>query len=196
MREVCCGLWPDSQQIICPTQCQHFREHREKPSLRSASHARREDSWLECINKFWEGGHKNFNTSNPRVWTKKKGLHLKICADFHEFWGEDKKVLHRKKMREFLRIPGWNHKKRVFITKSAKKQFLLTDSGVITCILGVSGLELYFSGTKPVTFFGHYPRLGAQFLFGEHMQWFGGAWSRNAPCGVGPTSSLQQFIEL
>ena len=62
-------------------------EYRKKPSLRSASHARRQDSMTgggEGINKFW-GGYKKFNTLNPRMWTKKKGLYLKICADFHEF---------------------------------------------------------------------------------------------------------------
>ena len=39
-------------------------------------------------------------------------------------------------MREFLRIPGWSHKKRVFITKSAKKQILLTNSVAIIKYLG------------------------------------------------------------
>ena len=113
-------------------------------------------------------------------------------------------------MRGFSRILGWRQKKlfisknaqifsnsgvkpqkkRVFITKSAKKQFLLTNSGVITSILGVSGLELHFSGTEPVTFF------GAQILFGGLKQWFGGARPQNAPRGVGPAASLRQFIEL
>ena len=73
-------------------------------------------------------------------------------------------------MREFSKIPRWKPKKKVliskdarmstnsgvkpqkkvFITKSAKKQFLLTNSGVITNILGVSGLKLHYSGTEPV----------------------------------------------
>ena len=56
---------------------------------------------------------------------------------------------------------------RIFIAKSAKKQFLLTNFGVIPSISGVSGLELHFSGTEPVTFFGAQTSLGAQFLFGE-----------------------------
>ena len=43
---------------------------------------------------------------------------------------------------------------------------------------------------------GHNPRLGAQFLFGEHKQLLGGARPRNAPRGVGPAANLQQFIEL
>ena len=90
----------------------------------------------------------------------KKSLYLKICADFHEFWGENKKSSSSQKMLEFSRIPGWNHKKRVFITKSEKKQLLLTNSGVITSILGVSGLELHFSGTEPVILFGAQSSLG------------------------------------
>ena len=45
-------------------------------------------------------------------------------------------------------------KKTGLIAKSAKKQFLLTNFGVTTSILGVSGLELHSSGTEPVTFFG------------------------------------------
>ena len=91
-------------------------KYREKPSLRSASHAERQDSVTGGIKKF--GGHKKFNTSNPRVWTKKKVFISKKCANFHEF-------------------PGETTKKRICITTSAKKQFLLTNSGVITSILGV-----------------------------------------------------------
>ena len=100
----------------------------------------------------------------------KKGLYLKICADFHNFWGEDKKKLFiSKKCANFHELRGETTKKGVFITKSAKKQFLLTNSRVITCILGVSGLELHFSGTKPVTYFGHNPRLGGTILvWGAH----------------------------
>ena len=36
----------------------------------------------------------------------------------------------------------WGRPKKVFIAKPAKKQFLLTNSGVMTSILGVSDLEL------------------------------------------------------
>ena len=49
---------------------------------------------------------------------------------------------------------GVKPQKRVFIAQSPKKQFLLRNSEVITSILGVSGLELHYSGTEPVTFFG------------------------------------------
>ena len=55
--------------------------------------------------------------------------------------------------------------------KSAKKQFLLANSGVITSILRVSGLELHFSGTEPVTFF------GAQSSLGGHNSCLGGTSS-------------------
>ena len=48
---------------------------------------------------------------------------------------------------------GVKPQKSVFIVESAKKQFLLTNSGVTTSILGVSGLELHSSGTETVTFF-------------------------------------------
>ena len=39
-------------------------------------------------------------------------------------------------------------KQTVFVAKSTKKQFLLTNSGVLTSILRVSGLELHSSNTK------------------------------------------------
>ena len=74
-------------------------------------------------------------------------------------------------------------KKMVFTTESAKNRSLLTDSGLMVSILGVSGLELYSSGYEPVTIFGAQSWLwGAQFSFGGHKQWFGGgARPRNAP---------------
>ena len=58
-------------------------------------------------------------------------------------------------------------KKRFFVTKSAKKQFLLTNFGVITSILGVSGIELHSSGTDPVTFFEAQSSLGGIILVGS-----------------------------
>ena len=61
-----------------------------------------------------------------------------------------KKVLTSKSGRILMR----NHKKRIFIAKPAKKQLLLTNSGVTTSILEVTGLELLSSDTEPVTFFG------------------------------------------
>ena len=51
----------------------------------------------------------------------------------------------------------------------------------MTSILGDSGFELQFSGTEPVTFFGHNSRLGAQFLFGGEQAVIWEAWPRNTP---------------
>ena len=45
-------------------------------------------------------------------------------------------------------------KQMVFIAKSTKNQSLLTNSGVITSIVGVSGIELHSSITEPVNFKG------------------------------------------
>ena len=122
-------------------------------------------AWLGGINKCW-GGYKKFNAPNLRVWTKKqrsssristnsgvktkkKGLHLKKCTNFHDF--------------------GVEPRKKGLYWKSAKKQFLLTNSGVTTSILRVSGLELYSSSTEPVTFFGAKSSLG-----GGHNSRLGG----------------------
>ena len=121
------------------------------------------------------------------IWSKdqKKGLHLKICADFHEFWGEDKKkTLHLQKCANFHEFRDETTKKRFFITKSAKKQFLLTNFGVIINILGVSGIELHSSGTDPITFLGAQSSLGGIILVWGHKQCFGGAQPRNAPVAL------------
>ena len=53
-------------------------------------------------------------------------------------------------------------KKKVFTTESAKNRSLLKDSGVMVSILGVSGLELYSSGSEPVAI------LRAQSWLGGH----------------------------
>ena len=66
-------------------------------------------------------------------------------------------------------------KQTVFIAKSTKIQFLLTNCGDITSSLGVSGLELHSSSTKPVNFFGAQSSLeGAQFSFGGKSSDLGG----------------------
>ena len=142
-------------------------EYREIPSLRSASHAQRQDSVIGGHKQIFWGGTKSL-ILQIRECGPKKCLHLKICADFYEFWGE-------------------TTKKKGFYYKSAKKQLLLTNSGVITSILGVSGLELHFSGTEPVTFF------GAQFSLGGHKQRLGG----HGP-GMPPVASglLQLYSNL
>ena len=73
-------------------------------------------------------------------------------------------------------------KQTVFIGKSTKKQFLLTNSGVITSILEVSGLELYSSSKEPVISLGHNPR------WGGHNSLLGGAAPEcpPPPRGAGP----------
>ena len=108
-----------------------------------------------------EGGHKQIRREEGGTKTlilriresgpKNKGPHLEICANFHEFRGETKK--------------------RGLYYKICKKQFLLTNSRVITSILGVSGLELHSSDTEPVTFF------WAQSSLGGHNSCLGGTSS-------------------
>ena len=93
-------------------------EYRKKPSLQSASHARRQERVTGGGggHKQTLGGHKKLNTSNPRVWIKKKvlisknaqiftnygvkpqkkGLYYKICKKTvlaHEFWGNNQYYL-------------------------------------------------------------------------------------------------------
>ena len=120
-------------------------------------------AWLGGINKFW-GGAQNI------LRIRECGPKTKVfIANFHEIWGRPKKSSSSQKMYKFPRIPGWTTK------KSAKKQFLLTNSEVITSILGVLGLELHSSGTEPVTFFGAQSSLGGHHIlvWGGHKQWFG-----------------------
>ena len=116
------------------------------------------------------GGHKNFNAPNSRLWTKKQSFSSRISTNFGV---KTKKInisikgLQLKKYTNFHDFWGGTTKKMVFIPKSAKKQFLLKNSGMTTSILRVPGLELYSIGTEPVTFFGAQSSLGgAQFSFG------------------------------
>ena len=104
---------------------------------------------------------------------QKKGLHTEVCADFHEFWSKDKKKVFISKTVRICTNFGVKpqKKKKVCITKSAKKLFLHTNSGVITSILEVSSLEMHSSGTELVTFF------GAQSSLGVHNFRLGGASS-------------------
>ena len=87
-----------------------------------------------------------------------------------------KKVFIPKYTRFFMNSGVKPQKKSVFIAKSTKKQFLLTNSGVITSILGVSGLELHSSNTKPVNFFGAQLSLGGGTIltWGGHNSRLGG----------------------
>ena len=77
------------------------------------------------------------------------------------------------------------------------------NSGVITSILGVPGLELHFSGTERVTFFWAQPSLGGHnsCLGGLSSDLGGlssdlGGTAPKCPRGVEPAAKLRQFIEL
>ena len=115
----------------------------------------------------------------------------------NKFWGDMKTLIlwirecgpkNKDLHCNFPRILGWNQKKRVFIAKSAKKQFLLMNSRVITSTLGISGLELHYSGSEPVTFFGSQSSLGDG---GTILVWrgtssdLGGSRPGNAPLAPG-----------
>ena len=78
-------------------------------------------------------------------------------------------------------------KQIVFIAKSPKKPFLLTNSGVTSSILGVSGLKLHSSSTKPVNFLGAQSSLEvAQFSFGGTSSDLGGGTAPDCPPPVAP----------
>ena len=94
-------------------------------------------TWLGGKNKFW-GVLKNFNTSNPRVWTKKqrsssqnltksrvktkKKIFLSNYARIFTNSGvKTKKNLFISKMRKFPQIPEWNHKKKGLYYKICEK---------------------------------------------------------------------------
>ena len=120
------------------------------------------------------------------MWTKKKVFISKYARIFTNSGVKTKNSSSSQKNARIFTNSGVKpQKKKVLITKSAKKQFLLTNSGVTTCILEVSGLKLHFSGTKPVTFFGHNPRLG-----GTVLVWRAHAvnWGGHGP-GMPPVAS-------
>ena len=109
-------------------------EYCEKTSLRSASHARRQNSvTMGGINKFG-GGHKKFNISNPRVWTKNKRSSSRNMRRFSRIlgWRQKKKLFISKNARIFTNFGVKPQKKRSLLQNLQKKQFLLTNFGVIT----------------------------------------------------------------
>ena len=118
-------------------------------------------------------------------------FHLKRRANFHKFCGKDqnkqKKSLHPKTYLHFMNYGVKPPKQTVFISKSTKKPFLLTISGVTSSILGVSGLELHSSSTEPVNIHGAQSSLEeARFLFGgaQAVIW-GGTAPECPPRGAG-----------
>ena len=81
-------------------------------------------------------------------------------------------------------------KKGSLLQNLQKKQFLLTNSGVITSILGDTGLELHFSGTEPATFF------GAQSSLGGHSSCLGGTSSDLGNPGPGMPSVASGLLQV
>ena len=161
------------------------------PHLHCAGQARRQSSVTgRGINNFL-GRTKTFFLWIRKWRPKNKNLHCEICASFHEFWGEDRK---KKRKEGFIakcaRISTNSMikvKKNVFIAKSEKKQFLLTNSGVLSSNLVVSDLELLSGGTVSATFFGgQFSLEGAQFEFGGAQAVIWGCTARNAPSDTWP----------
>ena len=97
-------------------------------------------------------GHKKFTASNSREWTKKQRSLSRISTNSGvKAKKKQKKNVFISKNTQISTISGVKpQKKRTFNAKSAKKQFLLTNSWMATSILGVSGLDLHSSGTKPL----------------------------------------------
>ena len=141
---------------------------------------------------------KVFNAKFDKIWSKDKktGLHLNNYANFHKFWFSSqkkrefprflrwrpKKRSSSQKLREFPQNLVWSHNHIRYLLQNLQKTALLTNSGVITSILGVSGLQLHSSSTEPVNFFGAQSSLGvALFSFGGHKQWFGRGTALECP---------------
>ena len=99
------------------------------------------------------------------MWTKKRRSSSRNMRGFPRILGgRGKKAVQFKKCANFHEFRGETTKKWVFIIKSAKKHFFLTNSRV-------SDLELRCSHTELVTFF------GAQSSLGGHNSCFGGTSS-------------------
>ena len=94
------------------------------------------------------GGPKTFFLRIRECTPKNKGLHRKICENFHELWGENQKQT----------------KKKISIAISAKKQFLLMNSGLMTSILGCQVSNCTPVAASLILILGHNPRLGGTIL--------------------------------
>ena len=118
-----------------------------------------------------------FIAKSHEIWVKdqKKVFFSKHARIFTNFEVKKKKLFNSKNARICTKSGVKPQEKRVFITKSVKKQFLLTNSRVINSISGVSGLVLHFSGTKPVTFLGTQSSLRGHNsrLWGTSSDWGG-----------------------
>ena len=94
------------------------------------------------------------------------------------------------KMREFLRTPVWNHKKKESLFQNLQKTVLAHEFWGDNQFFGSLRSRTALQWHQACYF------LWGAFSLGVHKQWFGGARPRKAPCGVEPAASLQQFIEL
>ena len=129
------------------------------------------------------GEHKKFNAPNSRVWTKKQSFSARISTN--SWIKTERKGSSSQKNARISTISGVEPQKNGYLLQNLRKQFLLTNSGVLTSILRVSCFELHSSGIEPLTFFGGQSLLGrAQFSFGR-------ARLRNAsPLGPGLVKSF------
>ena len=55
---------------------------------------------------------------------KKKGLHLELCADFHEFWGEEKKKVFISKNAQIFKNSGMKPQKKESLLQNLQKTVL------------------------------------------------------------------------
>ena len=129
------------------------------------------------IAKFWgkdQQKKKIFISQNVRISTNSK---VKT----------EKKVFISKNARIFTNSGVKLQKIRSLLQNLQKRHFLLTNSGVITSILGVSGLKLHFNGNELVTFFGAQSSLwgGTSLVWGSTSSDLGGTATK-CPRGAGP----------
>ena len=130
--------------------------------------ARRQDSVTGGHKQIW-AGHKKFIASNSREWTKKQRF-LSQISTMSGVKTKKKKDFISKNTR-ISTISGMKLQKKGSLMQNLQKTVLITNSWMTTSILGVSGLELLLSGTKPVNFFGAQSLLwGEQFSFGGHKR--------------------------
>ena len=163
--------------------CQKQARSRCRPGARIA--------WLRGHKQIL-GEYKKFTASNSRDWTKKQRSLLRIFTNSGvNTKKERKKRSSFKKILEIYDFWGEITKKRIFIAKSAKKQFSLNNSWMTTSILGASGLELHSNCTEPVTFFRTQSSLGGgvhNFRLVGHKWWFEGHGPEMPPYRTGPVT--------
>ena len=104
--------------------------------------------------------NKVFISKNTRSFTN-SGHHRKRRASFYGSVVKTKKKRSSSHNKcEISWILGWSHKNQRFFCNIYEKTVFCHNSGVITSISGVSGLELHSSSIESVNSSGHIPRLG------------------------------------